>query len=284
METLDLVVSEFNLGTLTTNAEAILANIEKMVEGYTADKYSEETIQQAKDDRATLNKLAERINKERLEYYRKWLEPFSPFDTTAKKIYELVKTASSKIDRVVKDVELVAKVEKRAEIEAWAEKYFKEHKFTIFTIGQIFNESWLNKTTTMKSINAEIIARISEALSDWETLEKMNEPDALAFYKETLDLGKALGKADQLRKNREAAKMVTVEIPVNSKTPQRSIVPPPSYHDQPPVTAFVDTSGMKLTVAPEVLFSIDLRITGTKDQLAGLRKYIDDNKMSYIKL
>ena len=92
---LNLVVQEFNLGTMTTNAEAIREAVKQKLAGYKVENYSGDRIQDAKRDKAELNAAAKRLNDARLEYERTWMKPFEAFKAVVNETVGLIKTASA---------------------------------------------------------------------------------------------------------------------------------------------------------------------------------------------
>ena len=54
----ELIITEKNLGSLTTNAKAIRDKIKEILPKYSAENYSENNIENAKSDKAMLNNTA----------------------------------------------------------------------------------------------------------------------------------------------------------------------------------------------------------------------------------
>ena len=54
----ELIITEKNLGSLTTNAYAIRDKIKEILPKYSAENYSENNIENAKSDKAMLNNTA----------------------------------------------------------------------------------------------------------------------------------------------------------------------------------------------------------------------------------
>jgi hypothetical protein len=196
---LDLVVEEMNLGKLTTNAEALRDMVKNKLAGYNVENYSGDRVKEAKTDKAELNAFAKKLNDKRLEFECIWMNPFEPFKAVVDETIKLIKTASAKIDEVVKDVEQGEKDEKRRQIDL----YWTGQKCDLFRLDQIFDERWLNKTTKVQAIQDEIDDRIRKVNADLIILERLGEPEARVCYLETLDLNQALDRADTLKRNRE---------------------------------------------------------------------------------
>ena len=300
---LDLVVQEFNLGTLTTNARAIMDAVKVKLEGYKAENYSEDNIGRAKQDKAELNAAAKQLNDKRLEYERKFMEPLSEFKDLVTHTCALIKTASSQIDTVVKEVDEREKVAKWDKIEA----FFLAQKCELFALDRIFSQSWLNKTTKLKDIEAEITARIKKANEDLVILDKISEPEAKAHYLITLDLQSAIKKADEIKSNRE--KLAAIQkakeeedarkeaeakerlAAQEAKQPEPEAVPVPvseaiaAIPEPEPVKIETPTVQEATPVAKaDSKLSFSLRVSGSHAQLQALRKYMDFNGIVYEKL
>ena len=86
------------------------------LERYTPDNYSEENVEQAKADRAILNKAAKELNDRRIQIEREWNAPLQEFKGIVGDTVKMIADGSAKIDAVVKGVESKAKAEKRASI------------------------------------------------------------------------------------------------------------------------------------------------------------------------
>jgi len=309
-DTLELQVNTFSLGTLETNAIAIRDAVREKLAGYKAENYSGDDIAKAKADKAELNAAAKKLNDARLEYERAWMKPFEDsFKAIVTETCSLIKTASSAIDQVVKDVEQREKAEKRTQIEV----FFASTKCTLFGLDQIFDPAWLNKTVKIKTVQAEIQDRIKKTESDLDILEKMGEPEAKVYYLETLDLNAAVAKANQIKTNRErlaeAEKAKADEEErkrkdaearaVESKVVEAPVVVEPSLQDELLAAAvefavdLTDEPEEELQAEPEPLpepvtscriLEFTLRFHGTLEQLRGLKAYMTEHGIEYEKL
>ena len=98
---LELVVSEKTLGSLTTNAKQIrdivMANLPK----YDISNYTDDNIDQAKKDKAALNKAAKALNAKRLEIEKEFMKPFGEFKDVVTETVKLIGECSARIDTVV---------------------------------------------------------------------------------------------------------------------------------------------------------------------------------------
>ena len=140
---LELVVSEKTLGSLTTNAKQIrdivMANLPK----YDISNYTDDNIDQAKRDKASLNKAAKALNAKRLEIEKEFMKPFGEFKDVVTETVKLIGECSAKIDTVVKQNEQQYKEKKKANIKT----YFDGMNTNLVDFNKVFKPEWLNKTT-----------------------------------------------------------------------------------------------------------------------------------------
>lgn len=236
---LELVVSEKTIGSLTTNAKQIRDLVVASLPRYDIANYSTDDIPKAKADKALLNKAAKTLNDKRIEFEREFMAPFGEFKEVVTETVKAIKEAVGKIDTVIKEDEDRAKSEKREAVEHLAEECGLEELG--IHLNQIFNDKWLNKSTSLKSIEKEMHERIATITSDLETLKSFAEDyDVLVVrYKENLNLQETVRYANQLKEQRESAKKVeeakTVQEP-EQPTPEPVAQPEPkpeesSHHD-----------------------------------------------------
>jgi len=298
----DLVIQEFNLGTLTTNAEAIREAVKAKLEGYKVENYSGDKIADAKRDKAELNAAAKRLNDSRLEYERTWMKPFEAFKSVVNETVALIKTASTKIDQVVKDVEQGEKDEKRRRIE----QFWDKQACTLFQLSQIFDERWTNKTTKLSDAYEAITERIKKVEGDLGILDKIGEPEAKAYYLNCLDLNRAIAEADHIKANRERiaqiekekaeaeerrqkaederkAKEESERIAAAEKAEDVGVVVSDTIKDPAPEPIPEPSPEPVHEPTPEIL-EFSLKFFGTVDQLKALRAYMDEHGIKYEKI
>ena len=199
-----LVVSKETIGQLTTNIKEVKARVEMALPMYDICNYSIDDIPKCKEDKALLNKAAKALDDKRKELEKVWNKPFEEFKTTCNETCKLIKNAVSLIDSIIKEDEDRTKKAKREEVEKLAEKCGTE------TLGikldLIFDTKWLNKTTSMRSIEKAITEKIDNIKKDFEILKMYAEDyDALADrYKENLKLQETIVYANKLKEQRKS--------------------------------------------------------------------------------
>ena len=205
-EQLELVVSEKTIGSLTTNAKQIRDLVQSALPKYDISNYSTDDVAKAKEDKAILNKAAKTLNDKRIAFEKEFMAPFGEFKEVVSETVKLIKDAVAKIDTVIKEDEERSKNEKRAAILALPE--VQDYEALGVSLDTIFEQKWLNKSTSLKSI-ATRIAECTECIKkDLETLKSFAEDyDVLVVrYKESLNLNDTVAYANQLKAQREATK------------------------------------------------------------------------------
>lgn len=172
----------------------------------TADK---EQIQDAKKHMADMRKLRKALEDERIKAKKKILKPYDDFAVKEKELIQILDDAIQELDVQVKEYDEMLRKEK---LEKAKEIYKEEIGDLDRTIPfeKVYQESWLNKTKTLKSIREEI-ANIRDKVDADLKLINM-ESSAYAFemkeeYMKSFDLTAAMAKKQELE---EAAKRKAV--------------------------------------------------------------------------
>ena len=227
-EQLELVVSEKTIGSLTTNAKEIRELVKSALPKYDISNYSTDDVAKAKADKALLNKAQKTLNDKRIAFEKEFMAPFGEFKEVVTETCNLIKEAVKKIDSVIKEDEERSKTEKRNSILALPE--VQEFEALGLSIQTIWNEKWLNKTTSLKSISTDIAEKTKAVKTDLETLKSFAEDyDVLVVrYKESLNLNDTVAYANQLKAQREATKAAEAakeETSTNTPSEQTSEAP-----------------------------------------------------------
>lgn len=195
---MELRVNEVSIPEqITFNYDELKQELTEKMAFYETLAYTDEQVKDAKADRASLNKLKKALNDERLRQEREYMKPFNTFKAQINEIIGIIDKPVALIDKQVKDFEEKKKQEK---LEAIKELYKSLGAQTFLTLEKIWDDKWLNSSTSMKSIETAIKERIYKASNDLLTLSKLPEFgfEATELYKETLDINKAIAEAQRL--------------------------------------------------------------------------------------
>lgn len=285
---LELVISNQQLGALTTNAKDIKALIEKALPNYDVANYNESNIDLAKKDKAMLNKAAKVLNDKRIELEKQFMAPFSEFKEVITDTCKLIKTATDKIDGVVKESEEKEKENKRRQIV----DFFDGLNFTLVALEKFFDEKWLNKTAKIKDVQKEIQDKINKINDDILTIEAIgSDVDLLkSLYLDTLNLNSTIQYGNTLRENREKAQREAEErvkstAPVAAPSPATTApVEEENPFSQSTEPSTEPSKEVPSTDKPKELLERTMKVIGTYEQLVALGNFMNDNGIHFERL
>ena len=282
------LVTNIVAGKLTSNAKEFSAALENELKNYTVERYLDNP-DAAKTDKAYLNKLKDEVAEKRKLATATWNKPLEEFISVMKDLEKKIDSASNDLKVITDKAVQQEKDEKKAKIV----EFWNTLNFTIVPIERVFNPKWLNKTEKLTSIMEECKAIVEKINGEMATLKSMQSEDSeilQSFYLETLDLNATLQKGNQLKENRarikaeeqrKAAenKMAEMGATVISKEPD-SVV-----KENLTTETHVDL-GRKPDVSTvgEPVATFRLEVTAPASKLMALRKFIDENGITYKKI
>lgn len=286
---LQLVVSTKTLGSLTTNAEKIRDMVKAALPQYSIENYSSSDVAKAKEDKTKLNKAAKALNDERIKIEKEWMMPFGEFKDVVTETVGLIKNCVASIDTIIKEDEERTKNAKREQVERLAETCGVE--VVGIKLEKIWNEKWLNKTTSLKSIEKEITDKVASIKNDLETLKTFAEDyDALVtYYKENLNLSETVAYANRLIEARKAKDQqeAPVETPVEAPAVEEKVEEKPQQNSNKADTSLLDAEdafaaamGMEIAPAPSVM-ELQYKVKVTQSQKDELEKYMAQLGISF---
>ena len=266
-QSLALNVLDLTFGTLTTNALQLHDYVAETLERYTPDNYSEENVEQAKADRAILNKAAKELNDRRIQIEREWNAPPQEFKGIVGDTVKMIADGSAKIDAVVKGVENKAKAEKRAAIE----ELWERKGVTLLPLSKLWDDKWLNKTKRLPAIEKEIGEKLLKIEAELDTLSAVDTEDGevlRAYYLDCLDLQRTLAYSATLKANRQRLQeeQARRQAEAEAQATREAYVAPTA---EPAPTAYEAPEA----VIPEVL-ERTMVVRGTREQLIALAEFM----------
>lgn len=188
------------LKAIDWNFEELKEEITKKSSDYLNLVYSDDQIKDAKQDRANLRKLVTALEDKRKEIKKEVMLPYEDFAVKEKELVEIINGAIENIDTQVKGYEEGLRQEKLAKVKEIYKECIGDLDRTI-PFDKIFKESWLNVSTTLKSIKEEIITIREKIDGDLKIINAENSPYIYEMKEEYLkdfDLMAAMAKKQQL--------------------------------------------------------------------------------------
>lgn len=188
------IKTSVHVGSIEFNNEELKKNISDQVKEFDGSVFNEDSIQTGKIIVANLRKRKEEAKKVDKQVKTEMLKPYEEFHAKVTELTDLLDKPIDNINTQLDEMEEKRKAEKREQIKATYEELvdgFEEY----IPIEKIYDSKWENKTTTMKSIKAEINKIVDSTAQAITTITNMNSeyvPEALEMYKKDLSVINAI--------------------------------------------------------------------------------------------
>lgn len=203
MEELKLQITQ-KPGVIESNFEELKKELADHLEIYENMPVSLENKAERKKDLAMLRKVKKAVSDRRSEVKRQWLEPYNVFDTQVRELLGLIDRPVAVIDDQIKELESRERMKKLEEIKSLFGEMAANYTEWL-TLEMIFDDKWLNATTSMKKVKEELTGKISE-IGNALTMLNMSvsevKQEAIERYKADLNLQSAMMYINQYEAQR----------------------------------------------------------------------------------
>ena len=241
----------------------------QLKEYYSTLVFTPEQLDEAKGERASINKVVKKIADYRKDIVAEFKKPIDLFETTAKETEKILKETADFVDIQVKNFENEEKAKKRKLIEDIFNNLVEELK-DVITLEKIFDEKWLNKTTKLAAVENEIKEKLENIRNGLKAIEELHSEYELELkntFLQDFNLANAIYKNNQLQEQKKALEKVAevkeeveqekVETMLKEKVKEESIDPIKEY---------------------------TLKITAPLSKLVALRNFLELNKIKFEKV
>lgn len=273
---MELHVQEYNLPeAINFNFEELKTAITEKSEQYAKIVYTDDNIKAAKEDRADLNRLKKALNDERIRRQKEYMKPFDNFKAKIDEIIGIIDKPVLAIDKQIKEYEAIKQDEKKANIE----EMFKNMLFPEWmTVDQIWNQKWLNASTSMTAIESELLSFKNEVIRNCQTLATlpMHSHEAVITYHKTLDMAQALDKVHELIELEEAKKKMLAKEEAKKRETENAFIPVPEQSPAIEVERIQEEEA-----APEPKMWVGFEAYLNKTQAALLKDFFNENNIDF---
>ena len=282
------------------NFEELKKEITEKAEMYGSLVYTDENIKEAKADRAKLNKFIKVLEDKRKDVKKMMLEPYTQFESQVKELVSIIGEANDNIASQVKAYTEKLREEKREKVKEIYDKAMSvegaEGIAEILTFDRVFKESFLNSSTTFKSIVNEIEDLRDRVRHDLEVINADTgeyQFEMKQAYLKNLDMTEAISVKQQFEEN--ARKKAEYEAKRKAEMEERKareeaeaqkvvqagkqvVVEQQPEETQQEVEA---TKIVEATVTEESKFTVSFKVHGTQKQLRELKDFLTSNNIEY---
>lgn len=259
------------------NADEIAKEVEAKVGYYKNLVYTEDQVAEAKKDRATLRKFVTALKDKDREIKNRCLAPYEEFHNQMMKIITMVEEPAELIDKQVKEYE---EGQKRQKLAAINDLFEKKGFQPWVNLEKIMNPKWMNKTYTLKQIDADMTSIQHKIGEDILLINGQKEgmQAALSEYKRSMDVSASIAAAQRYMEAKRAEEELTQAMnaePVQADAePMREPVPVPKPTPLPEV--YQDGT----PVRKEIMF----KVLVTKEEMQKLSRFLLDNHYKFRQL
>lgn len=282
--------AEINLPQSIANLEALKNELAPKLEQYKNLVVTEDSIKEAKNDKANLNKLKKAISDQRISIKKQYMEPYMLLEAQCKELDSLIDEPIQLIDKQIKVFEEIEKNEKFTELS----KAFNAMELPDWIdIGDVLNPKWENKTQKLETLKAEMKANSDKLLKEMAEIDKLYEnfPHKIAItdkYKQEKDFSQTMVYAKKLEfeYNREqelkaqmlkaaeeekAKQAESIQNAPEAASAESEIITPPAEQTAVPVEP---------EQAPKIIVG-KFEVAGTAEQIKALGAYMKSNGIKF---
>lgn len=180
---------------------------------------NDDNVKMSKKLLASVNKRLKELEDKRIAIKKNMLEPYQNFEDQVKEIVGIVKDADAFVRDQVNELETLERDQK----EAILNDLFTKRK-QIYTFGDLldyprdfFKAKHLNKTTSIDSVEKEMVAFFEKIQKDVEAIERMDKSNDLFYaYMESFDLAEAMIKVQMDKERKEQIEQAKKKQKTNS--------------------------------------------------------------------
>lgn len=279
------VVLNQTLGTISWNYDEVKAFLAQEMEAYKGLVYTDDSIGDAKKDRAFLNKLWKQVDTKRKEAKAKCLEPYSKFEEQANELKKLISDPVQMIDEQVKAYEQKKQEQTKEEIGSYFDKVYTESELSLEirkkVIMRVWDPKWLNATTSKKTWKEAVekgIAEVKDEIDQLKGFRSEFEADMVESYSRNLSFRDAVQTMNDLEKQK--ARVLELERQKQEEAAKAAEMEKKKEDPQEKTQTVTQVTEDTASTAPKEEVVV-LKIHADKTQLAKIKGYIKYVGASY---
>lgn len=284
---LAIVKPEFNgeiqakiksVGEIESNMKEVKGDVEELNNYYKNVTFTEETMQQAKDEKSKLNKFKAHVMEYRKNIVAEYNKPIKMFEDTAKETEKLLAETYNTINQQVANYENEQKRKKEQQIK----DYFEEYKTANNIDFATYEQANINVTlsASMKSLKEQAKAFIDKIIDDLKLIETQEcKEEILVEYKQTLNISRAIQDVANRHKLLEEEKRKQEEKIVTIVSNENHEIAKESYEQLEKV--FNKPLEQPEEVKQEEILTLKFTVKGTRTKLKELKKFLENGGYDY---
>lgn len=265
------VQAKVQAGAITTNIGIIHDQAVKIREWYQNLIITEDMLEDAKKEKAAVNKAKDAVATYRKNIMAEYKKPIEEFEKTAKDTEKVLKEAYDCINESVQRYEDVTRQKMSDEVKAYFDEYAQSLNIDFVPFESANISVQISKS--MKSLKTAAKAFLDKISNDLKLIEtQQDQIEILAEYKRTLDVSGAIMNV-KARKEAEARERERQELLAKAKVEQEAQI-------QKVEEAVAEVSAPVEVIQEEIL-SMSFRVYGTIETLREVKHFLDEKGIKY---
>ena len=243
----------------------------KLSDYYSIKEFDEETLKDAKNERAEVNKFKDKVADFRKEITNKFNEPLEKFTTTAKETEKILKETYDTINSQIKAYEDKQKEEKEEEVKSYFTELCEAENIDFVN----YEQANINVTlsASMKSLKEQAKKFVNKVVDDINLINSTQFVDEIMIdYKKDLNVSRAITEV-----NNRHAELEKVKQQKEEQTEQK-------LNDKEMLNRIDSLSAPKVESADkssEEVFEMTFKVRGTKEQLKAVKGFLVNGGYDY---
>ena len=269
------------------NFEELKAEVIEKAQEYETSVYTVDRIDEARADRAKLNKFVNALSGKRTEIRKKLLEPDELFGQQIKELTGIIKKAIDNIDGQVKGYEDCQRTEKLDKVREFYEANINDLA-EYLPWECVVKPEYGNASKTMKSIKEEILELIQKVSEGIAILNEVDSPyagDMKQVFLKTYDIGQAMAERNRLEKEEKRRKLYAEEqakLKAERETKwQQEAERVMNAGKQETLATTVQQPQPVIETVEEPVNVLDFRVYVTRDQMLKLKGFLKENGIRF---
>lgn len=284
---LELVKPEFSgeiqvkiksLGEIESNMKEVKGYVENLNNYYKNITFTEETIKEAKEEKAKINKFKSEVANYRKNIVAEYNKPIKIFEDTSKETEKILTETYNTINSQVANYEDIEKQRKEQEIKEYFEEYKVANNIDFVSYGQAKINVTL--TVSVKKLKEQAKAFIDEIIDDLKLIETQEcKDEILVEYKQNLNVSRAIQEVANRHKlleeerKRQEEKIVHIEMNENHEISQKS------YEELEDV--FNKPLEQPKEEKQEEILTLRFTVKSTRTKLRELKQFLENGGYDY---
>lgn len=281
------------------NYEELKQEITTRANDYKNLVYTDENIKEAKSDRANLNKFIKVLDAKRKDVKKMMLEPYTEFEGQVKELIGIIGEANDNIDSQVKAYEQKKRDEKLVKVQEIYDGIFGgSDLLSVITWERAFKPTYLNATTTLKSIKTEMTELLERVTNELNIIDNDNgeyQFEMKEAYLKDFNMAEALTVKQRFEENArrkaeyEAKRQAELEARrEREKAEAEKIanagnlhIPKEAEAEHVKAVAYDTEQSIGIEDVKEEVIELAFRVRATASQLEGLKNYLKSNNIEF---